>query len=246
MKQLEIDINADVGEGVGNEASLMPLLSSCNVACGGHAGDLRTMNTVLDLAILNDVKVGAHPSFPDKINFGRLEMVMTEAQLYETLRVQVECLESVISTKGIVLNHIKPHGALYNLAAKDLETAKVVVRLIHDLGSSLKLYAPYNSVLANLAIKEHISVEFEAFADRNYNEDLSLVSRQKNNAILHSKEAVLRHVLSMVKQQKIVAINGVEVSLKASTICVHGDTKNALEILEYLHLGFMENNIKIV
>ncbi|MUU76941.1 5-oxoprolinase subunit PxpA [Winogradskyella endarachnes] len=245
MKHFKIDINADVGEGIGNEAQLMPFVSSCNIACGGHAGDLQTMKTVVKLAKLNGVKIGAHPSFPDKLNFGRVIMKLSDDELFESLKSQIENLQSVLKSEGLKLNHIKPHGALYNLAAKDLETANVIVRVFKCLNVPIKLYAPYNSVLADLAIKEHIEVEFEAFADRNYNDDLSLVSRKNTNAIVHKKEAVLSHVLGVIKHQKINTINGVEVPIKASTICVHGDTKNALEILQFLHRNLTEQNIKI-
>lgn len=245
MKQLKIDINADVGEGIDNEAQLMPFLSSCNIACGGHAGDLKTMKTVVELAKLNNVKIGAHPSFPDKLNFGRVIMKLSNEELFESLKSQIESLKSVLESEGLKLNHIKPHGALYNLAAKDLGTAKVIIKIIKTFNEPIKLYAPYNSVLADLAIKEQIKVEFEAFADRNYNDDLSLVSRKNNNAIVHEKEAIFNHVFGIVKHQKVRTINGVEASIKASTICVHGDTENALEILKYLHLNLTKNKIKI-
>jgi UPF0271 protein len=245
MKQFYIDINADVGEGVGNEAQLMPLISSCNIACGGHAGDLQSMTTVVKLAKLQNVKIGAHPSFPDKLNFGRAIVKLSDVDLFNSLKFQIKSLQTVISDEGVKLNHIKPHGALYNLAAKDEVISKVIIDVIKGLSLPIKLYAPYHSVVSNLAIQENIEVVFEAFADRNYNDDLSLVSRKNNNAILHKKEAILKHVLGIIKQEKITSINGVEVSINASTICVHGDTENAFEILEYLHANLGSNNIKI-
>lgn len=245
MNNYSIDLNADVGEGIRNENDLMPFLSSCNIACGGHAGNLQTMTTVVKLAKLYNVKIGAHPSFPDKLNFGRVIMKLSDEELFESLKSQIESLQSVLESEGLKLNHIKPHGALYNLAAKDLGTAKVIIKIFKTFNESIKLYAPYNSVLADLAIKEQIKVEFEAFADRNYNDDLSLVSRKNNNAIVQEKEAVFNHVFSIVKHQKVRAINGVEVPIKASTICVHGDTENALEILKHLHFNLTKNKIKI-
>ncbi|WP_340156607.1 5-oxoprolinase subunit PxpA [uncultured Winogradskyella sp.] len=246
MKQFKIDINADVGEGIGNEAQLLPFISSCNIACGGHAGYLQTMKTVVKLAKLNSVKIGAHPSFPDKLNFGRVVMKLSNEALFESLTSQIENLQSVLKSEGLQLNHIKPHGALYNLATKDLETANVIIRVIKSLNAPIKLYAPCNSVLADLAIKEQIEVEFEAFADRNYNDDLSLVSRENSNAILHKNDVVLSHVLGIVKQGKVTSINGVEVLIKANTICVHGDTENALGILDYLNTNLIRNGIKII
>ncbi|WP_179335971.1 5-oxoprolinase subunit PxpA [Winogradskyella costae] len=242
---ISVDINADVGEGVGNEFELMPYLSSCNIACGGHAGDLESITEVVQLAKKYQVKIGAHPSFPDILNFGRQIMSLTNADLYVSLKHQIETLQAVLQNECLPLNHIKPHGALYNLAAKDENTAQVIVEVVKSFSTPIKLYAPYNSVIAKLAKQEHIEVVFEAFADRNYNEDLSLVSRRDKDAILHEKEAVLSHVLSMVNHQKVTSVRGVEVSVKASTFCVHGDTENAIEILKFLSDNLKKNNIQI-
>lgn len=245
MDNYTIDINADVGEGIGNENGLMPFLSSCNIACGGHAGDEVSMINTIKLAKQYKVKIGAHPSFPDKDNFGRHIMEMSDNTLFKSLLCQVLKLKSIVETEGLSLHHIKPHGALYNLAAKDKVTAKVIIDVVKELALPIKLYAPFNSVIAKQAKREGIKVAYEAFADRNYNDDLSLVSRQKSNAILHSKEAALNHVLGIIKHQKITSINRVDVMLKATTICVHGDTENALEILSYLATNLEINNIKI-
>ena len=246
MKEfITIDINADVGEGIGNESALMPYLSSCNIACGGHAGDLETMTKVVKLAKVNRVKIGAHPSFPDKVNFGRVDMKLSGADLYTSLKQQIKALQSVLHAEDEQLHHIKPHGALYNLAAKDEETAKVIIEVIKSMALPMKLYAPYKSIIAELAHSENIDVTFEAFADRNYNEDLSLVSRGNEKALLSGKDEVLQHVLSMVKYEKVKTISGVGVPLKASTFCVHGDAINVLEILRFLNTKLPENGIKI-
>lgn len=241
-----IDLNADVGEGMGNETELMPYLSSCNIACGGHAGDDASMTTVVKLAKQNQVKIGAHPSFPDKANFGRLELKMSAADLYTCLKQQIRTLQNVLHSENAQLHHLKPHGALYNLAAKDEKIARVVLEVFKSIAMPIKLYAPYKSVISELAKKENIDVTFEGFADRNYNADLSLVSRKNNNALLTIKEAILAHVLRMVKHEKVRAENGVEVSIKVSTFCVHGDTENALEIIKYLNEELPKNNIIIV
>ncbi|WP_299521671.1 5-oxoprolinase subunit PxpA [Winogradskyella sp.] len=240
-----IDINADVGEGLNNEPDLMPYLSSCNIACGGHAGDLQIMTEAVRLAKTHKVKIGAHPSFPDKENFGRMVMDMSAADLYATLKQQVRALQKVLYQENSQLHHIKPHGALYNLAAKDDKTANVIIEVIKSIALPIKLYAPYKSVLAYLAESENIQVTYEGFADRNYNADLSLVSRKNNDAILNDKHQVLSHVLRMVKHQKLIAIDGVEVSIKAATFCVHGDTKNALQILKFLNRELPKHHIKI-
>jgi UPF0271 protein len=240
-----VDINADVGEGLGNEALLMPYLSSCNIACGGHAGDAKTMTEVVRLAKNHKVKIGAHPSFPDVLNFGRAVMDISAADLYSSLKSQIRSLQQILHNENAQLHHIKPHGALYNLVAKDEKTAKIIIEVVKSIAMPIQLYVPYNSVISKLAEQEKISVTFEAFADRNYEEDLSLVSRKKEDAILHENSKILNHILGMIHREKVMTINGVEVPIKASTFCVHGDTKNALEILEFLTKELPKYNVKI-
>ena len=243
--RFQIDINADVGEGIDNELDLMPLLSSCNIACGGHVGDLKSMTAVARLAKHYNVKIGAHPSFPDPINFGREVMALSDSDLFLSLKQQINALLTILNYENVELHHIKPHGALYNLAAKDEKTAQVIVAVIKEFSMSIKLYAPWRSVIATMARREQIEVIYEAFADRNYNHDLFLVSRKNENAILHKKEAVLNHVLGIIKDQKVTSVNGVKVPIKASTICVHGDTDSAVEIVRYLSEHLKKNNIEI-
>ncbi|WP_400079224.1 5-oxoprolinase subunit PxpA [Winogradskyella sp. R77965] len=242
---LKIDLNADVGEGIGNEADLMPFLSSCNIACGGHAGDLETMTKVIQLAKQYNVKIGAHPSFPDRENFGRLDMNISVADLYSSIKQQIRTLQNVLYTQKGQLHHIKPHGALYNLAAKDKKIAAVVIEVVKSIALPIKLYAPYKSIIADFASKANIDVTFEGFADRNYNDDLSLVSRKKENALLINRTEILNHMLRMILHNNVKSINGVEVPIKASTFCVHGDTKNAVEILEFLNQELPKNHILI-
>ncbi|APY07367.1 lactam utilization protein LamB [Winogradskyella sp. J14-2] len=240
-----VDINADVGEGLGNEALLMPYLSSCNIACGGHAGDAKTMTEVVRLAKNYKVKIGAHPSFPDKLNFGRAVMDISAADLYSSLKLQIRSLQQILHNENAQLHHIKPHGALYNLAAKDEKTARIIIEIVKSIAMPIQLYVPYNSVISKLAEQEKISVTLEAFADRNYEENLSLVSRKKEDAILHENSKILNHVLGIIHREKVTAINGVEVPIKASTFCVHGDTKNAFEILDFLIKELPKYNVKI-
>ncbi|MCK5400063.1 MAG: 5-oxoprolinase subunit PxpA [Flavobacteriaceae bacterium] len=240
----KIDINVDVGEGVNNESQLMPYISSCNIACGGHAGDLSTIRTVVRLAKQYRVKIGAHPSFPDKDNFGRQKMDISYSRLYKSIREQVNILMKILRDENATLNHIKPHGALYNLAATDKSTATVIIEAIKSISLPIKLYVPYNSVIAELAIIENIPIVYEAFADRNYNDDLTLVSRNEKNAIISDSDEMFNHVLRMIKQQKVKTINGVEVKIIAHTFCVHGDNPKAVNLirdlkekLEQLHIN---------
>jgi UPF0271 protein len=232
---MSIDINADVGEGVGNESRLLPFVSSCNIACGGHAGDKSTMREVVKLAITNGVKIGAHPSFPDKKNFGRKAMQMSFSALYTSINDQIQTLQDIAREEQVLLHHVKPHGALYNLAASDKKYAKVIVEVMKRFHQPLKLYVPYGSVIADIAINEGVLITYEAFADRNYNQDLSLVSREESNAIISDTEEMYNHVLNMIINHKVKTLDGVEVYIKASTFCLHGDNPEAIKLVSELY-----------
>jgi len=245
MKNLSIDINADIGEGIGNETSLMPLLSSCNIACGGHAGNIDTMNFCVELAKQFRVKIGAHPSFPDKENFGRELVNMSCSALYQTLKNQIKALMKVVRSQHAALHHVKPHGALYNLAAKDEKTAEVIIEVMKSIHLPLKLYVPYGSVISEIAIKERIPVTYEVFADRNYNDDLSLVSRAKENAVIKDVNIMTNHIENMILLKKVKTVSGVEVPLEAETICVHGDNSEALNLIKNLRQNLIDFGVKI-
>ncbi|WP_405211829.1 5-oxoprolinase subunit PxpA [Dokdonia sp. Asnod2-E02] len=242
---ISIDINSDVGEGIGNEALLMPLISSCNIACGGHAGDEKTMREVLAFAKAYNVKIGAHPSYPDKENFGRLPMDISKKTLQESLRNQITTLKNLAEESGLPLHHIKPHGALYNKAARDEETAMIVIETVHSIDKNLALYVPYGSLIARLA-RPRLKTIVEGFADRAYNSDYSLVSRSEYGSVLHDTKQVLTHVLSMVKDEILTTRDGKNLSFKIDTICVHGDTENALEIVRNLHTKLTKKGIQII
>ncbi len=245
MKDTSIDINADIGEGIGNETNLIPLLSSCNIACGGHAGDNDSMKLCVELAKHHRVKIGAHPSFPDKENFGRQIVNMPCAALYQTIKNQIKHLMNVVREQHAALHHVKPHGALYNLAAKDKKTAEVIVEVMKSIHLPLKLYAPYGSVISEIAKNEGVPITYEAFADRNYNEDLSLVSRSNKNAIILDVGKMINHVQNMILHKKVKTINGVEVPIEVETICVHGDHPEALKLIKNLRQNLMASGIKI-
>ncbi|CAL2104694.1 5-oxoprolinase subunit A [Tenacibaculum sp. 190130A14a] len=239
-----IDINCDVGEGVGNEKLLMPYISSCNIACGAHAGSITVMDEVIGLAVEYNVKIGAHPSFPDRENFGRMEMDIAPETLQKSIEEQILLLKERADFQGVSLHHIKPHGALYNLIAKDKETAQLMIRAVQNTCPNLFLYVPYNSIIAEEALKSNLSIQYEAFADRNYNEDLTLVSRSQENALITNKEAVFSHVKRMIVAQQVQTVGGVKY-ITADTICVHGDTENAIELVAYIHAKLEENEITI-
>lgn len=245
MKKYSIDINCDVGEGIGNEAELLPLISSCNIACGGHAGSMETITKVVRLAKGNGVRVGAHPSYPDKENFGRVSMDIPSDILIKNIRAQMESFTLVLERENVKMHHIKPHGALYNDISKNVELAKIFLEAVKKYKSNIFLYVPYNSIIEVESLKQNFSIKHEAFGDRNYNKDLSLVSRKLPNALIEKPEQVLSHLLSMIKENQLLAIDGSLQKLKADTFCIHGDTPSALQILTYLSKELPQHNISV-
>jgi len=245
MEAIYIDINCDVGEGIGNEKSLMPLISSCNIACGGHAGDLETISEVTKLAKVHGVKVGAHPSYPDRDNFGRVSVDISQKELITSIRRQMDDFMTVLKRENITLHHIKPHGALYNDISKNPDLAETFLKAIEDFKNTGWIYVPYKSAIEVAALKNGFQIKREAFADRNYNSDLSLVSRQLPGAVLEAPEEVLQHLVNMVTTQNVTTSEGEKAKIIADTFCVHGDTPSALEILNYLSRELPKANIRI-
>jgi len=240
-----VDINCDVGEGIGNEAALMPHISSCNIACGGHAGTVDSIDTTIQLAQQYAVKIGAHPSFPDTANFGRKTLEMSPDALQKSIEKQLNLMCERLAVLGAELYHVKAHGALYNLSAMDEATATALVKAIKNTTPDVFLYVPYNSVIESVALEQQVPVIYEAFADRNYNDDLSLVARSKENALISDESAVFTHVHNMIVHQKVTTISGLEVAIKASTFCVHGDHSNAVELVESLVKSLENHNINV-
>ena len=243
MENLKIDINADVGEGIGNEDQLFPLISSCNIACGGHAGDLETMLSVVRLAKKNNLKIGAHPSFPDKKNFGRKIMNISKDKLVKSLKNQIQSLRSILIQENVDLNHIKTHGALYNFASNDKETARIIIDLTKEMKT--KLYVPYSSLISKMAREEGVKICHELFIDRNYNSNLTLVSRDNPKALIENSNEMFKHVYNIINN-KIISIDKKEKSVEFDTLCIHGDNPNAIELLEELHLKLNNIGIEIV
>ena len=234
MERITIDINADVGEGVGNEHQLIPLLSSCNISCGAHAGSTTDIETAITLAKQHGVKIGAHPSYPDKENFGRKVLDISDEELWESISSQLYTFTKTLKKLGGDLHHIKAHGALYNVMVKDKHTAQLFLNALANY-TSVPLFVPYNSVIATMAKKQGFTIIYEGFADRNYNTDLSLVSRTNGKALKTDPEHVVQHVVQMATENKVTAVDGQTVRIKAETFCIHGDSPSALEILVYLH-----------
>jgi UPF0271 protein len=229
-----IDFNCDVGEGIANEHLLMPHITSCNIACGGHFGDENSIDKTILLALKNNVLIGAHPSFPDKENFGRKWMHISDEDLFKSIQYQMDLFLKRMSLHNARLHHIKPHGALYNAIAIDENLAKIFVKSILKYSKNIFLYVPYQSEIEKVAINNDIKIIYEAFADRNYNDDLTLVNRAHENAIIKDKEAVFQHVSKMLIERKVKTISGKENEIKVATFCVHSDTENAVEIVKYI------------
>lgn len=245
MKKKYININCDVGEGIGNESDLFPLISSCNIACGGHAGTTETIRNCLRLAQLHKVEIGAHPSYPDRENFGRISMDMSEANLIGSIKSQIDFFLSQCENLGVSMHHIKPHGALYNDIAKDARIAKIFIKALIPYKEDQFLYVPSGSVVQELALSQGFKIKREAFADRNYNSDLSLVSRTRDNAVITNANEVLEHVLRMFNEHFVKTVDGENIPMVADTYCVHGDTPSAFQILVYITAHFANHNLSI-
>ena len=231
MKQWQL--NCDMGENAGNDHLLMPFIQSCSIACGGHAGDADSMTETVRLALKYDVEIGAHPSFPDRENFGRKAMSLPSDQLIDQLVGQINSLEKVCSVLGAQIDHIKPHGALYNQSITDLRTAGAVIQVMKKY-PGLTLYAPWKSVVAELAQEDGIAVRFEGFADRRYEHDGSLAARSNSDSVIEIPEEALSQVKQITKYQKLTSIDGITFDFEAETFCIHGDNPNAVAIVKLL------------
>jgi 5-oxoprolinase (ATP-hydrolysing) subunit A len=226
---LAIDINADLGEGAGYDEQLLQLVTSANIACGLHAGDEQTMRATLRAAKERGVAVGAHPSFDDRENFGRREMSIGSAELVALVADQLGAFAAAAHSLGLRPQHVKPHGALYNMAARDEAIAHAIVQAVRRVDATLTVYAPPTSALARAAEAAELQVAREVFADRNYMRDGSLVPRDHPEALLHDPEQAANRVFGMLRDGKVQAIDGSDVEVQADTVCVHGDTPHAVE-----------------
>jgi len=236
-----LNINCDLGEGLNNEHIIMPLIDSCNIACGGHAGDNGSMIECVEISIKNNVKIGAHPSYPDKINFGRKKIDISPSELSYSIISQIESLETIANSYGLELNHIKAHGALYNQMIIDAELSNFYLDTIKDFKNKCSLYIPYKSEIEKIALKKGFSIIYEVFGDRNYNDDLSLVSRNNENALITDPESVVNHIKTIKETETVKTINGNFKKIKFDTICIHSDTNNSIEILKKINQEFDES-----
>lgn len=247
---LSIDLNCDMGESFGpwrmrNDAALMRHISSANIACGFHAGDATTMHRTVDLAIEHNVAVGAHPGYPDLQGFGRRALSMQPSEIFDIILYQVSALKGICEAVGTRLNHVKPHGALYNKAAKDGEIARAIAEAVLQIDASLILYGLSGSLSICEAEKAGLRTASEVFADRTYQPDGSLTPRSEPNALIRDLETASAQAVQMARARTVTATDGTTVPVTADTICVHGDTENALEMAAAIRRRFAEENITV-
>jgi UPF0271 protein len=237
---MRVDLNCDLGEGAGHDAELMPLITSANIACGAHAGDEAMMRELVALAARHGVEVGAHPGYADRENFGRREMRMSRTALHELVRCQIVRLCEMGPVR-----HVKPHGALYNLAARDRAVADVIAEVVWEVDPAMVLFALAGSELVKAGRARGLVVAQEVFADRSYQPDGSLTPRTKADALLSDERAVVRQVLQMVQTGAVRATDGSEVKITADTICLHGDGPSAVRFAAVLRRELVAHGIAV-
>jgi len=235
-----VDLNCDLGEGAGHDAELMPLITSANIACGAHAGDEATMRATVALAQKHGVAIGAHPGFADRANFGRRELSVSPDEVHELVLSQVRKLQRLGTVR-----HVKPHGALYNMAARDLDLARAVVDAIYETDPRLILFGLAGSHLVAVAEACGLPVVSEVFADRTYQADGSLTSRTHPHAMITDESAAVAQVLRMVREGKVRATDGTDVAIKADTVCLHGDGARPVEFARKLRQELAAAGVEI-
>ncbi len=242
---LSVDINADLGEGAGHDDELFELISSANIATGFHAGDSDTMHAAVCAAKEHGVAVGAHPSFFDRENFGRKELNVADQEVLDAVAYQLGIFQAIASALDVRPNHVKPHGALYNMAVREAKLADAIARAIESVDSKLILFAPDNSELARAGEGHGLQVAREIFADRNYLNDGWLVPRTRPDALLHDPKEAARRVLRMLREGKVRSVEGDDVDVRGETICVHGDTPGAVEFARELRTRLESEGVRI-
>lgn len=231
---MQIDLNADLGEGCDNDQALLALVSSANIACGWHAGDARTMQQCVRWALRNGVAIGAHPSFPDRENFGRNEMHLPADEIIAGMLYQIGALAAIVKAEGGTLAHVKPHGALYNMAVKDPALAAALCESVRRFDPSLKFFGLAGSGMIEAAVRAGLQPVEEVFADRGYNADGSLVSRKLPGALIDSDAAAVAQTLSLVRDHRVTAVDGSTVAVNAQSVCLHGDGTHALAFARHI------------
>ncbi|GAA4863998.1 5-oxoprolinase subunit PxpA [Luteimonas vadosa] len=243
---MRIDFNCDLGEGCGNDAGIIPLISSASIACGGHAGDARTMDEAIGLCLRHGVAIGAHPSFEDREHFGRRELATTPDAVHDLVARQLAVLAAACDRHATRPRHVKPHGALYNLAARDAAIAQAIVDAVLAQDPSLVLYALSGSVLARAGETAGLRVAHEVFAERRYEADGTLTPRDRPDAVIEGIADALAQVEAMLATGRVTARTGETVAIQADTLCLHGDRADAPDFARALHDTLAAAGVRIV
>ncbi|MFG6429587.1 5-oxoprolinase subunit PxpA [Roseateles sp. LYH14W] len=242
---MHVDLNADLGEGAPDDAELLALVSSANIACGWHAGDARLMQATATAALARGVAIGAHPSYPDRENFGRSEMQLKPADVQADLIYQIGALDALVKAQGGRLHHVKPHGALYNQAARDPVLADAIAAAVLDVDPGLAVYGLAGSELLRAAERAGLRPVAEVFADRGYRADASLVPRGQPGAHVDDVDEAVARTLRMVREGVVQAVTGETVPLQAQTICLHGDGPHALAFARAIHAALTAAGVQL-
>jgi UPF0271 protein len=244
MKMI-VDLNADLGEGAGHDDELLALVTSANIACGFHAGDADTMRQSIEAARARNVAVGAHPSLFDRENFGRKELPVKPDEIFDAVVYQLGIFQAIAEAAGVRPNHVKPHGALYNMAVRDEQLANAIARATASVDEDLILFAPQNTALSRAGEKNGLQIAHEVFADRNYLSNGQLVPRSRPDALLHDPTEAAPRVLRMLSEGKVRSVDGVDVDVRAETICLHGDNRETVDFARALRARLEKEGITV-
>ena len=250
IMSMEININCDLGEKSKHHSNkydpdLLEIVNSANVACGYHAGDEETMNQVVKISKNNGVSIGAHPSFKDPENFGRERMNLSESEIRKLIIDQYEILQKIALTYGEIVSHVKPHGALNNMACEDIELATILAKTIKDINKDIIYLVPTGSKMQEAAKKFDMKFACEIFADRNYEDDGNLVSRKKSHALITDPEQAKKHVLRMVQTQSLNCHSGKQIPCEIDSVCIHGDNLSSLATAKSIRENLIENGLEL-
>lgn len=246
---MHIDINCDMGESfgqykIGNDISILPYITSSNIACGFHGGDPFHIENTIKQAIKHGVQIGAHPSYPDLNGFGRRYMQIEKAELKAIIKYQIAAIKGLAESQGAKLKYVKPHGALYNQAARDEVESKVIISAVKEIDEKLILMGLAGSVTEKICMEENVNFIAEAFADRKYESDGTLMYRRKTESVLLDPTTAAAQVLSIVLEKCVVADDGTKIPIHAQSICIHGDNPAAVDILKKIDIEFIKHNIQ--
>ncbi|PTI85762.1 LamB/YcsF family protein [Staphylococcus warneri] len=247
---MQIDLNCDLGEAFGNysfggDKDILPLITSANIACGFHAGDANVMNETIQIAKRHNIGIGAHPGLPDLQGFGRRKLDMSPEEVYNIVVYQLGALNGFCQIHDVKMNHVKPHGALYQMGAKDKSIASAIAQAVYDFDKTLVFVGLANTLLISEAKKLGLKTASEVFADRRYEDDGQLVSRKEPDAVISDSDEALNQVVKMVTENKVISKNNKEITLQADTICVHGDGAHALEFVTKIREKLTKEGIDI-